>query len=118
MNSFINNVASIPKNVIEYVNLQKELVKVQITEKSTNLISTVLTYVILAILGSFTLILLSIGVALYLNEVYDNGYGGFYTVAGFYTIIGVILYVGRKSLITDRIADITTNILIDDDEEL
>lgn len=116
MSSFINNVASIPDDMVEYVNLQKELVKVQITEKSTNLISKVLTYTILGILGIFTLILLSIGVAISLNELFTNSYAGFYIVAGFYGIIGVVLYFAREALITDKIADITTNILIDDEK--
>jgi uncharacterized membrane protein YqjE len=115
MSSFINNVASIPRDVVEYVNLQKELVKVQIAEKSANLISKVLTYVVLAFLGVFALILLSIGVAMSLNELFNNSYAGFYTAAGFYALIGLILYFARKSLITDRIADITTNILMDDE---
>ena len=116
MSSFFNNVASLPSDMVDYVNLQKELVKVQITEKSTNLISKVLTYAILSILGIFTLLLLSIGVAFSLNELFTNSYAGFFIVAGIYGIIGVIFYFARESLITDKIADLTTNILIDDEK--
>lgn len=117
MSSFFNNVASIPSDVIEYVNLQKELFKVQITEKSTDLISKVLTYVILALLGVFTLLFLSIGAAFSLNTLFPNSYAGFYIIAGVYALAGILLYAGRKTLITNRIADLTTNILIDDEEE-
>lgn len=117
MSSFFNNISSIPNDVVEYVNLQKDLVKLQVTEKTTNVISGTITYVILAIVGVFALMCLTIGGALVINEALDSRYAGFFVVGGIYALLGVILFASRKVLITDKIADALTNILINDESE-
>lgn len=117
MSSFFNNISSIPNDVVEYVNLQKDLVKLQITEKSTNIISKVITYIILAVVGVFMLICVTIGGALAINESFNNTYAGFFIVAGIYLLLGIVMYASRKALITNKIADIITNILINDEDE-
>jgi hypothetical protein len=117
MRSFFNNITSILNDVVEYINLQKDLVKLQIIEKSTNILSNVITYIILAVVGIFALMCLTIGGAMAINELFNNSYVGFLIVAGIYILLGIILYVSRKALITDKIADTLTNILINDDSE-
>jgi hypothetical protein len=52
-----------------------------------------------------------------INELFNNSYAGFLIVAGIYILLGIIIYVSRKALITDKIADALTNILINDDSE-
>jgi hypothetical protein len=117
MSSFFNNITSISNDVVEYINLQKDLVKLQITEKSTDIISNVITYIILAIVGIFALMCLTVGGAMAINELFNNSYAGFLIVAGIYILLGIIIYVSRKALITDKIADALANILINDDSE-
>lgn len=117
MSSFFNNISSLPNDVVEYINLQIDLVKLQITEKSTNVISNIITYIILSVVGIFMLICLTIGGALAINTNFDNNYAGFFIVAGIYFLLGIILYVSRKALITNKIADILTNVLINDEDE-
>jgi|GEM_PF-1436227 fructose-specific phosphotransferase system IIC component len=117
MSSFFNNITSIPNDVVDYINLQKNLVKLQIIEKSTNILSNVITYIILAVVGTLALMCLTIGGAMAINELFNNGYVGFLIVAGIYILLGVVLYVSRKVFITDKIADTLTNILIKGDSE-
>ncbi len=99
------------------MNLQKDLIKLQIAEKSTNIISNIITYIILGVVVIFILMCRTIGGALAFNTSFDNNYVGFFIIAGIYFLLGLILYVSRKALITNKIADILTNVLINDENE-
>lgn len=113
MSNIFSNVSGLSNDVVDYVNLQKDLIKLQVAEKSTKIISNVVTYVILGIFGIFFLICISIGFAWLINVKMESQFAGFFIVGGVYALLAAILYISRKSLITDKIADKLTNILVD-----
>lgn len=88
------------KNLIdqlkEYVTTRIELLRIEFVEKSSSLISKIITGVIISIFSLFILIFLSIGLAVFLGNLVGSVAGGFFIVAGIFILIVIILAAGRK----------------------
>src|SRR3954447_12786860 len=93
----------------EYLETRMELVKLKSVEKSSDVISSfgARIPVILALLIS--IIILSIGVALWIGERSGKSYYGFFIVGGFYIFIALIGYVFRNRLLKVPIANLFIN---------
>jgi uncharacterized membrane protein len=70
-----------------------------IQDKSTGVISSIASAVILGTLGLIVLMFASIGAAWYLGEYLKNPSIGFFSVAGFYVVVGIILFIKREKWI-------------------
>lgn len=79
-----------------YVKSSAELYKLKIIDKSADVISTLVAR--FAILTFFILFFLisNIGAALWIGELFDRAYLGFFIVAVFYGLVGIILFLFRN----------------------
>jgi len=76
----------------EYSKTTIELVKLKALDKTSDVVSSVVShYVVLIILSSFMLFL-NLGIAFWLGEILGKIFYGFLIIAGFYLITGVIIY--------------------------
>lgn len=82
-----------------------ELAKLKAIEKTTNVASTLSSRAIAIYFLSFSLLMVSIGVSLWLGDLFGKTYYGFLCVAGFYAIIGGILYFFLHDWIKKRLGD-------------
>jgi hypothetical protein len=85
------NIGEIIQTVKSMVENKIELVKLDIQEQISGIVSR---FLILMLIGSFAvmvLLFLSIGGAFYLNEVMVSSFKGFLIVGGFY-FVGVLLF--------------------------
>lgn len=87
----------------EYITTRIELVKIDLIEKSSALISTIISVVIIGFLSVFILIFLSTGLALYLGDLVQSEAAGFFIVAGIYILLVILIILLRKSLFETRI---------------
>lgn len=87
----------------EYVNSQKDLIKLEIAEHSSRVLSKVISRVIALMLIMFALLFASltiaIGVSIYLNSFF----AGFGLVTIFFIVLVVALIVFRNALITNPV---------------
>jgi hypothetical protein len=83
----------------DYAELRLELTKLEASAKISNVVSSVASVVVTGVLGLFTLLFVSIGVAWWIGQVNDNPSMGFFIVAGFYALLGVVFYLMRESLV-------------------
>ncbi len=95
----------------EYINLRYELLKLEMTERSSVIGSSVFSMAIIVVLILFFLFLGSIGLSIYISELLDCTYAGFLIVAGAYLLLGLILFLGRKKLIEEPLRDKIIRIL-------
>lgn len=79
------------------------LLKLKAIDKSSELISTVLSWLIVIIVVALFFIILSIGIALWLGEILGKTYYGFFIVAGIYAVLGVIFILWVKRYINNSI---------------
>ncbi len=90
---------SIFKGVKTYLETKYNIARLDITEKTIMVISLVLQVFIIVILSSVILLVLSLALAGYLGEYWDNTGLGLLTVAGLDMLLLLIFIVFRDNLI-------------------
>ena len=89
----------------DYLETRAQLVKLKAVRKTSELVSGLVTrLVIFALLGIF-LMVFNIALGLWLGEMMNKEYYGFFTLAGFYLLLGIIFYACRKKWLKAPIAD-------------
>src|SRR5687767_5548812 len=82
----------------DYAELRVELVKLEAAAKISNVVSGIASAVVIGLVGLFTLMFVSVGVAWWIGQANNNPSMGFFIVGGFYALVGVIAYVMRNSI--------------------
>jgi phosphoglycerol transferase MdoB-like AlkP superfamily enzyme len=80
-----------------------KLLKLKAIDKSSELISTIMSWLIVIIVAALFFIILNIGIALWLGEILGKTYYGFFIVAGIYAVLGVIFILWAKKYINNSI---------------
>ncbi len=89
----------------QYAKTSIDLYKLKAIDKVTDIFAAVVSGMFVAVFIIFFLILASVGLALYLGEVFGKGYYGFFAVAGIYLLVGIIFMVAKKSMIEEPLND-------------
>src|SRR5205809_73195 len=87
------------KRLKQYIDQRILLFRLQVTEKITRIAATLITAIVLTVIGVFLLIFISITAGLWLGEIMGSNAAGFGIVALFYFVVFlfVILFL-RKIL--------------------
>ena len=80
-----------------------KLLKLKAVDKTAELLSTLISWMIAIVVVALFLIVLNIGIALWLGEVLGKTYYGFFIVAGVYAIVGVIVLLWIKKPLNNSI---------------
>jgi hypothetical protein len=95
--------ASLFESLIEkgeqYGKTSLELLKLKTLDKSADVTSTLVSWLIVVIFAVLFFLILNIGVALWLGELLGKSYFGFFVVAGFYAVLALLSGIFRKQLI-------------------
>ena len=101
-----NHIETLFEKAGDYLETRIEITKLKIAEKSSDVISSLVTRLILIAFFSFILIMLNIGLGLYLGSVLGKSYYGFFVLTGFYLIIGTLFYLFRNKWIKEPISNV------------
>lgn len=88
-----------------YVETRIDLLKLKAIDKSSSLLSLMVSMIIVILMSFIFIILLSVGVALLLGEMLGKTYFGFFIVAGFYLLVGFMLFAFRNKWMKTPIAN-------------
>jgi hypothetical protein len=91
-----NQIESLFEKATDYLELRLELAKLKTAEKSSDILSTIISGIILIAIFSSFLIMINIGIALFLGELFGKNYFGFFALAGFYALAAIIFYVYKN----------------------
>lgn len=109
------NIESIGKLLLEfkkYLELQKEFVKLDATEKMTVILSTILIVTVLLLLGSIVLLFLTFALAYYLGDVLGSLSLGFGLISAFILLLTVIFYLNRNRMVIQPMARFMTKLIL------
>lgn len=81
-------------------NTKIKLYKLKAIDKVADIFASVATGVVLAIISLFLVTMLSIGLALYLGELFGKAHHGFFAVAGLYALFAIVVLMLRKTVLT------------------
>lgn len=109
------NIESIGKLLLEfkkYLELQKEFVKLDATEKMTVILSAILIVTVLLLLGSIVLLFLTFALAYYLGDVLGSLSLGFGLISAFILLLTVIFYFNRNRMVIQPMARFMTKLIL------
>jgi len=86
------------ERVEAYGKTSLNLLKLKTVDKTSAVLSSFVSRLLLGIFCTIFLVTLNIAVALWLGDLLGKSYYGFFIVAGFYGIIGLVLYLTHPSI--------------------
>jgi hypothetical protein len=98
MNNQTNLIESLIGNSKEYVDTRLNLLKLKAVDKSSDLVSSVLSFLPLILTFVIVFILLNIGIALLIGDLLGKAYLGFLILTALYIITGLVLYSQRNKM--------------------
>jgi hypothetical protein len=113
----MEDTTTLKDNIREYVDTQIKIAKLKAINKAGPLISGIIAGVLLAFLGIFILIFLSISAALGISTVTGHPYLGFLLVGIFYLIVAVLIVALKDKLLTMPIINALLKKFYDTDQK-
>lgn len=86
-------------HIKEYAETSVDLFALNMQDKSSEVISSIVSALIFGLIASITLLFLSIGAAWWLGQMLGSPSIGFFCVAGFYFFTGMTIYFFRRQWI-------------------
>ena len=93
-----NHIESLAKRLEDYGKTNIELLKLKSIDKLSIAFSKLLSHLFLAVIFSFFLVFLSIGIALCLGECLGKTYYGFLIVSAFYAFVAILISLLQTNL--------------------
>jgi len=88
-----------------YTKTTIELAKLQLIDKSADVLSSIVSIIVISIVAGMFLMLTNIGLAILIGELLGNVYYGFFAVASVYLIIAIIIAVFKDQFIKTPISN-------------
>jgi hypothetical protein len=86
-------------NIKEYAETRCDIALLNMQDKVSNVLSSIASAAVVAILGVLILFFASLGAAWYIGQSLNNPSIGFFCIAGFYLIVAIILIINRDKWI-------------------
>lgn len=100
-----SSIESLFKKTGEYVETRIDLLKLQAVDKTSEVTSSLVSNIVIGVLGIMMFSIFNIGIAFYLGEILGKVYYGFFMVSGFYLLLVILLYVFKKDWIKGPVQD-------------
>lgn len=114
------NIESIGKLFLEfknYLELQKEYVKLSTAEKLTVMLSAIITVAVLLVLGAIVLLFLTFALAYFLGDALGSLPVGFSIIAALILILMGLFYVNRNRFVIQPLARFITKLILTKEDE-
>lgn len=98
----------------QYVDQQKQLVKLDVAEKSAQIISSAVTGVVMGVVGLMVLLFASLALAFFLGDVFDSIALGFLVVTLIYAIVALVVNAMKRKLVTNPVLSAVITKFFDD----
>ena len=113
----IENIGRLFLEFKKYLELQKEFVKLDATEKTVVVFSAALIVAVILLLGSIALLFFAFAMAYYLGNVLESLSLGFCVIGAAVVIIALIFYSNRNRMVIQPIARFMANLILSKKED-
>jgi len=93
----------------QYGKTTLELLKLKTLDKSADVVSNLVSWLIVVIFAVLFFLILNIGIALWIGELLGKSYYGFFVVSGFYALLAIVFAIFRKQLIKNPVNESIIN---------
>lgn len=94
----MDDIKKVVKEAKDYVNVKKDIVKMKTAETVSAGAGNAIAYAVLGVIGLFTLLFLSVSLALGIGWALDNNFWGFLIVTGIYAVTGVVVWLNKEAM--------------------
>jgi hypothetical protein len=94
-----NLIESLIEKGEQYGKTTLELIKLKALDKSADVTSTLVSWLIVVVLIVLFFLIFNIGIALWIGELLGKTYWGFFAVAGFYGLLALVFGIFREKLV-------------------
>lgn len=108
----IENIGRLFLEFKKYLELQKEFVKLDATEKTAVVFSAALIVAVILLLGSIALLFFAFAMAYYLGNVLESLSLGFCVIGAAVVIIALIFYSNRNRMVIQPIVRFMANLIL------
>jgi hypothetical protein len=105
----MNSVETLIKKSGEYLDTKLELTKLKAINTSSDVLSTMVYWIIKILIIFLFIGFASVGLALWIGQAFGEYYYGFIMVGGFYLIVLLLIYAQRKKWIKGPVANSLIN---------
>lgn len=92
-------ISKLVQRVEDYAKTTLTLYKLTTVQKSADIVSGIVSKLLLLLVIAFFLLMLSVGASLWIGELLGKSYYGFFIVTGFYLLLFIVLYLFRAQFI-------------------
>lgn len=89
----------------EYAETNYELVKLQVIDHTSDIISAVIGILVVGVLLVLCLLFGSLYAAFYLTDLIGIDYIGFAILGGFYLLVAIVFHFNKKAIIENRVCN-------------
>lgn len=93
------------EKIEEYGKTNYELIKFKLLKTTAIIVPSLISRLIVVLVFFFFTLILSVGIAFLLSELFDNLYVGFFIVAAFYLVVGILFHFFLYDWIKKPIGD-------------
>jgi len=97
----------------QYGKTTLELLKLKTVDKSSEVVSTVISWIVVIAFAVIFFTIVNIGVALWLGKIMGESYLGFFAVGGFYAFLTAVFGIFRNHLIKKPLNDTIVKQILD-----
>ena len=89
----------------DYVETRLDLFKLKATQKSTDIISSMASRLVLILIVTLIIFMVNIGLALWLGDALGKSYYGFFVLGGFYLLVAVLFQAFKTKWVEDPVSN-------------
>lgn len=91
--------ATLLERAEDYSNSTIELFKLNAIDKSADVVSSLVSRLVICITVALSLLIINIGFALWIGKLLGDSFYGFFVIGGFYAILAILLHIFRHAWI-------------------
>lgn len=99
-------IASLFESANDYLETRIDLLKLKAVDKSSDIISSLVSNIVISVILIFGVFILNIGLSIWLGNVMGQVWYGFVVVGGFYTLAAILLIVFKAKWVKGPLTDI------------
>lgn len=100
------------ESAFNYAEIKMRLLTLRTADKTCRLATGFLTILILTLIFIFSVVLLSMGIAIWISYSLESAWSGFFIMGAFYIVVGAILVALRKQIIFEPLLNSIVSALV------
>lgn len=113
----IDNLEALFKEIKKYIELQGQYIKLDLVEKLTILISTLILICVLIVLGMTALFYFSFMLVYTIDSFVNNIIASYAIISGCILLLGIAIYIFRQKIIFQPMVNFLARLLLEDKDK-